>query len=463
MSFVRRARGWRTPVAVVAIVGASALAGAATTAGRAASRPAVKVAVAPVARDTVLATGTVPVTLRAPRDGRVIVRVRLLDPRGGTLAASRTFSVRLRRGRARTLSLPPGESILRILEQCEGRAIGIEVSPRRGTRLRRTRTVLPLALAPPVCGNFFADDSIWNRAVPPDAPVDAVSATLTAELLRQVRADLAGGTGPWINTTRFSTRIYTVPAGQLRGRVSLPPRADPALVEALRDVPLPSDARPSPDSDAALVVWQPSTDTLWEFWRLRRIRDGQWQAAWGGRIDGVSTSPGSFVPPHSGWGASASSLSIAGGLITESDLHRGHIDHALAIGLPTVRADAFALPAMRTDGQVAGVNRIPEGAHFRLDPGLDLNALALPPVTRVLAEAAQRYGLVVRDRAGVVTLYAQQPTPPAADPYPRLFGASPAEVLRSFPWDHLQLLRMELQPVPGRSPSSGCAILLICS
>jgi hypothetical protein len=230
----------------------------------------------------------------------------------------------------------------------------------------------------------------------------------------------------------------------------------------MRDVPLPSGAGPSPDSDAALVAWQPSTDTLWEFWRLRRGPNGQWQADWGGRIDHVSASPGSYVPPHPGWGASASSLSIAGGLITESELRRGHIDHALAIGLPTVRADAFALPAMRTDGQVAGADRVPEGAHFRLDPSLDLGALGLPPVTRILAEAAQRYGLVVRDRGGAVVLYAQQPTPPAPNPYPALFGGSPAAVLRPFPWDRLQLLRMDLRPIPGRSVNSGCATPPIC-
>jgi hypothetical protein len=150
-------------------------------------------------------------------------------------------------------------------------------------------------------------------------------------------------------------------------------------------------------------------------------------------------------------------------LITEPELRRGHIDHALAIGVPTVRADAFALPAMRTDGRTTGADRVPEGAHFRLDPTLDLDTLGLPPVTRMLAEAAQRYGLVVRDRAGAVVLFAQQSTPPAGDPYPSLFGGSPAGVVRAFPWDHLQLLRMELRPVPGRSLSAGCAILLVCS
>ncbi|MDX6674111.1 MAG: hypothetical protein QOH11_1529 [Solirubrobacteraceae bacterium] len=447
---------------VVAIVAASVLLGAAAGAGRGPPRPAVRVAVNPVARDTVLATGTVPVTLRAPRDGRVTVRLRLVDGAGRILAASRGFSVRLRRGRVRTLSLPPGQSIVRALEQCGGRRMRVDITPRRRTGLRSSRAALPLALVPPVCGRFFADDSFWNRVVPPDAPLDPASPKLTGELLRQVRADIAGGTGPWINTTRFSTRIYTVPAGQARVRVALPPRADPALAEAMRDVPLPSGAAPSPDSDAALVVWQPSRDTLWELWRLRRLSDGQWQADWGGRIDHVSASPGSYVPPHPAWGASASSLSIAGGLISEYELRRGHIDHALAIGLPTVRADAFALPAMRTDGTVAGADRVPEGAHFRLDPTLDLNSLGLPPVTRILAEAAQRYGLVVRDRAGAVVLYAQLPTPPEPNPYPALFGGSPSGVLRTFPWDRLRLLRMDLRPVPGRSVSSGCGTLLIC-
>jgi hypothetical protein len=438
------------------------LAGAAASAGQARPRSAVRIAVAPVVRDTVLAAGVVPVTLQAPRAGRVTVRLRLVDAAGGTLAASRGFSVRLRGGRARRLSLPPGDAIVRTLQACGGRRMVVDVAPRRGAPLRQGQATAPVGFVPPVCGRFFADDAVWNRAVPADAPLDPASAALSGELLRQVQADVTSRRGPWMNTTRFSVPIYTVSARQPRVSVALASGSDPSLRQALSDVPLPPTARPSPDSDAELVVWQPATDTLWEFWRLRRDPDGQWRADSGGRIDSASRSPGYFQAPHADWGVAASGLSIAGGLITVPELRRGRIDHALALAIPDVRADAFALPATRTDGRSAGATRVPEGAHFRLDPTLDLDRLGLPPVTRMVAEAAQRYGLIVRDRAGGVVLYSEDPAPLGADPYPALLGGSPSDVLRPFPWDRLQLLRMDLRPAPSRPPDPGCALLALC-
>jgi hypothetical protein len=168
----------------------------------------------------------------------------------------------------------------------------------------------------------------------------------------------------------------------------------------------------------------------------------------------VSTSPGVYnsrVWPGSQpwWGASASSLSIAGGLITLEDLEDGEINHALAISLPEVRAGAYSLPARRSDGTSTNPLALPEGAHLRLDPRLDLASMHLPWLTRLIAEAAQRYGIFIRDRAADVTFYAQDPTPTGSDPYggPSGYyrGHSPIELLVHFPWRHLRLLKMELR------------------
>jgi len=149
------------------------------------------------------------------------------------------------------------------------------------------------------------------------------------------------------------------------------------------------------------------------------------------------------------WGASASSLSVAGGLITLEDLEKGVINHALAIGIPDVRAGVYASPAQRTDGTSTSPLSLPEGAHLRLDPKLDLAALHLPRLTLMLAEAAQHYGIVVRDHTANVSFYAQDPTSTGTNPYagPSGYfeGKTPAQLLASFPWRHLQLLKMELR------------------
>jgi hypothetical protein len=195
-----------------------------------------------------------------------------------------------------------------------------------------------------------------------------------------------------------------------------------------------------------MVVWQPATDTLWEFWQMRRTADG-WHAVWGGRMSHVSSSPG-YYRDNPGWSAGATGLSWLGGLIRISELRAGHIDHALAIAIPRTRASWYAWPAMSTDGNVDDPNAIPEGTHFRLDPNLDIDALRLPPVTRMIAKAAQRYGMVVRDRGGAIAFYGEDPTPTGTDPYEGsggfYGGMWPDRLLADFPWSRLQVLKAQL-------------------
>jgi hypothetical protein len=190
---------------------------------------------------------------------------------------------------------------------------------------------------------------------------------------------------------------------------------------------------------------------MWEFWHLRR-ENGHWRAAWGGAMRDVSTSPGYFTrgswpggEPY--WGATATSLPLIAGLIRTSELERGRIGHALALAIPNARARAAAWPAQRTDGTLSTPAAVPEGARFRLDPKLDIAALDLPPAARAIAVAAQRYGLIVRDKTLHATgFFAEDPTPSGRNPYPRLFGGrTPSELLARFPWKHLQLTRMQLR------------------
>jgi hypothetical protein len=310
---------------------------------------------------------------------------------------------------------------------------------------------------------FFSPDSIWNRPVSADARIDPRSAGLVSAFEAEIADEQQAGEGPGINTTVYSVPIYTVPAGQPTVTVTLDSGSGaPALQAAWDAVPLPANAEPAAGSDHVLVVWQPSTGRLWEFWRLAHGENG-WQATWGGAMQDALSDPGvygtgAWPGAKPWWGSSASSLSIAGGLITLEDLEAGEINHALAIGIPNVRAGVYAAPAQRTDGKSTEPLALPEGAHLRLDPHLDLAALHLPRLTLMIAEAAQRYGIVVRDTSAHVTFYAQDPTPTGTDPYsgPHGYfeGQSSSELMHSFPWSHLQVLRMSLHRrrlTPGRA------------
>jgi hypothetical protein len=285
------------------------------------------------------------------------------------------------------------------------------------------------------------------------APLDRRSAAIMRVFKQEIAAEQSAGTGPTVNSVRYSVPIYTVPADQPDVHVKLASKtAHPTLQAALDSVPLPPEARPAAGPDKHLVVWQPSTDRLWEFWRLSG-GPGSWRADWGGAMRRVSSSSGaygtnSWPGAEPTWGGSASSLSLAGGLVTLEDLEDGQIDHALALAIPHVRAGVYSLPARHDDGTWPDPLALPEGAHLRLDPKLNLARLHLPRLTRMLAEAAQRYGIFVRSGSTYVCFYGQDPTPTGSDPYvgPNGFleGESPARAIASFPWRHLQLLKMRL-------------------
>lgn len=301
---------------------------------------------------------------------------------------------------------------------------------------------------------FFSPYSFWNTEVAARAPVDPNSALLVQVLAERAAQEVAEGKGPFITTSPYSIPIYRVPADQPTERVHLVGHPEaPALQAAWDAVPMPPEAQAAGGSDGHMVVWQPATDKLWEFWRLKG-GPGGWRASWGGAMMHVSEDPGVYnrrVWPGSQpwWGASSSSLSIAGGVITFDDLREGEINHALAISLPETRAGVYALPARRTDGKDPAPTALPEGAQLQLNPRLDLSKLKMPPMTRMIAKAAQKYGIFVKAGAADITFYAQDPTPTGVEPYrgPNGFygGRTPIELLSRFPWRHLRVIKMKLR------------------
>ena len=298
-------------------------------------------------------------------------------------------------------------------------------------------------------GRFFSPKAFWNRPLPTDAPLDPSSEQASASLAR-----MAAETGAGLSFRDYGVPLYTVPRHQPCVQVRLDnPNAQLRAVFAA--VPVPPDARPAAGTDGHLALWQPSTDRYWEFFRMRREADG-WHARYGGRIVGLSRSPGHFqrlrgargqVLEQPWWGATATGLPLIGGLITSDEVRRGRIDHALAIAVPRVRRGVMAVPAQRSDGRYEGPYSLPEGARFRLDPLVDVAALPVPPLVRMIARAAQRYGMVIRDGGARVAVYGQEVRPGLTDRFgPLLGGVLPFEALQDFPWARMQLPKMRLVP-----------------
>jgi fibronectin type 3 domain-containing protein len=355
-------------------------------------------------------------------------------------------------------------------------------------------------------GPLFSSQSPWNQPLADNAPIDPNSELMMTgndPSTGQPAFDSDGGLlssaasgGTWLSYNSYSTPFYVVPANQplVTVRVANPAPSGPvriALDTVLsRGVPIPAYAQSAAGTDGQITIYQPSTDTLWDLFRACNP-DGPnnpsnvspqncppgpttWTAAYGGVMQNVSQSLGYFddasYPGFSSyaWGSTATSLPVVAGTATIAELESGHIDHALAINLPRSGGGAaceqvppvpFIWPAQRSDGLSKLTDCIPEGTRLRLDPTLDVSGL--PKLARMFAVAAQRYGMITRDRdAGGISFHAEDPLDlqrqgAKIDPYSgqpfgskatpttdSIFGGVPAWAqFKNFPWSHVYVLQ----------------------
>jgi len=298
---------------------------------------------------------------------------------------------------------------------------------------------------------WFSKNSAWNAPLPDEAPLNPKSAELVSALVTQVKKY-----GPWINYVQYSVPVYTVPNTQPRHKVNLINPSEVKCVNELRevfeDVPIPDGAEPAAGTDKHLVVWQPSTDTMWEFWAMDKNNStGEWECRWGGKMFNVTSNPGYYLAPCTSWGGTATSLPLVGGLAMIDELKAGVIEHALPLAVQDTLKGVIIPPAERTDGFTDAPDALPEGTRFRLPANLNISSLNLHPFAQILALAMQKYGGLIRDTAGAIVLtYCEPPPKDQPDPYagPNGFfrGSSPDKILSNFPWDKMQVVDQSWHP-----------------
>lgn len=291
---------------------------------------------------------------------------------------------------------------------------------------------------PGPAGYPFGASSVWRRLVS-SAAVASNSSTQVGELSNYVTS-LYNGVAAF-NVDSYNTTFYSVAASTPKTNVGFTDcqnkGSEPSgLVAEFAQVPIPSTAVPANGTDAEMTIYSASTDQLWEFW-VASHDSGGWHACWGGRIDHVSSSPGYF---SGGFGATATGLPVAGGMVSIADVKAGVINHALSLEIPGAASwNDISYPAQRSDGD--GASAIPEGTRFRLNPSVNVNSLNLTPLGKMIAKAAQTYGFIVTDQAGAVAVQAQSAAGASSDPWPAAMAGVPSyQILANFPWGQLQAL-----------------------
>jgi fibronectin type 3 domain-containing protein len=337
-----------------------------------------------------------------------------------------------------------------------------------------------VALSLPISGTPFAANSFWNTPLPSSTPTNPNNGAYDNDIAYDLCNYFAtnGCNSGGLNFDKFSIPLYVVPANQPHVAVNAvcanpkvgtgftpPPSLEQDVLAG--EVPVPADAHAATGTDEDIVIYQPSTNTEWELWQFEKGSSGAWQACDAGVIPNVSQSDGIFPKPY---GLSASGLSKLASTPRIDELQAGQIDHPIGLTLP-IRLDkdvlpantpgataGFSWPANRTDGTSTNPLEIAEGQRFRLPANLNLAQYDLTPVAMTIAEAAQKYGLIVVDGAGSVAIQLGDSAPYVAaglpDPYTSgtgvggvnngnqgLFGGVPAyAIMKNFPWSQLQAL-----------------------
>jgi hypothetical protein len=133
------------------------------------------------------------------------------------------------------------------------------------------------------------------------------------------------------------------------------------------------------------------------------------------------------------WGIQGSGLPYAPGILTLEDIQRGSVNHALLLEVVDAASGVHPWPAARSDGGAAAGSQaatLAEGMWLRLPANFEINP-AWSLITRLYAQGARDYGLLITDRTEFCLSVRCEP-------------AAQSHVddahLTNFPWGSLQCL-----------------------
>ncbi len=234
--------------------------------------------------------------------------------------------------------------------------------------------------------DVFPHDNAWNLDVS-KAPLHPDSAAIISRIQSNGGTRLHPDFG---ENPNYGIPFEVVPAGQPLVPITYTAYGDESDPGPF---PIPLDARveggAGSDGDRHVLVVRSGTCELFELYRAFRRGSG-WAADSGARFDLASNR----LRPRGWTSADAAGLPILPGLVRYDEVAAGEIDHAIRITFSRTRR-GYILPATHFASNRTDPDLPPMGLRLRLRASYDVSRLR--GQARVIAEAMQRYGVIVAD------------------------------------------------------------------
>ena len=308
-------------------------------------------------------------------------------------------------------------------------------------KVRSSSSSQPSTPSPSASENrLFSNTSPWNLPIGSNVQFDPNSSGMVSLLASGQHVPTLYRFGMPMYTSAASDPVYTV---QDSGNDS--------TFEANMPIHIPDTAAPSPGSDHWMFVFDTTKHLIFEMWKAKKQGD-MWTAQTGNVYsptgDGIHQVDGSLQSGNGG--------SYFGGVVTQTDLARGYIDHALSF-VTQYTATTWRYPMSASDGQGTDPNDLPMGARLQLDPSINCDTLAGASIgEKIICHALQTYGGYIRDTGGVaLSIYFEgedlkdpNRNPPKSPGNPGRPGGAFDQVglhdaadLSHIPWDKLRVLQ----------------------
>jgi hypothetical protein len=246
----------------------------------------------------------------------------------------------------------------------------------------------------------FPPDNPWNEKIA-DRPVDPMSEAI----VRSIGRDLPLG-------FNLDMNFVIVPPSQKRVPVRVllyPKQSDPGPFPIPDSAPIENwplthnedvGALPKPgmtlaqfqregSGDRHLIVVDPRSGRLHEFWQARRTDQG-WQASQASTFDLTSNR----LRPERWTSADAAGLPIFPAVVRYDEVARGLVRHAMRVTVRRTRR-AYVYPARHFASEHADPSLPRMGERLRLRRDFDVTSF--PPHARAILRGLQEYGMLVAD------------------------------------------------------------------